>query len=132
MPETIELKELAATQHRVVTPDAMPDRGFFYRSDQFNLAKIGVPAAYFKGGLNYIGKPEGWGKEVREEWEAKHYHQPSDELRDDWNFDGAIEDVQLCFYLGAKVANADKMPEWKKGDEFEQARKRALTTVGHR
>lgn len=126
------VKELAAMQHRVVKPDELPDRGFFYRSDQFNFARIGVPAAYFHGGLEFIGKPEGWGKKVREEWEATHYHQPSDELQDTWNFDGAIEDVQLYFYLGEKVANADKMPEWNKGDEFEQARKRALTAVGQR
>ena len=126
------VKDLAAMQHRVVKPDELPDRGFFYRSDQFNLAKIGVPAAYFHAGLDVIGKPEGWGKKAREEWEATHYHQPSDELNDSWNFDGAVEDVRLCFYLGAKVANAAKMPEWKKGDEFEQARKRALMTLGQR
>ncbi len=126
------VKDLAAMQHRVVKPDALPDRGYFYRSDQFNLAKIGVPAARLKTGLDFIGKPEGWGKKALEEWEATRYHQPSDELQDSWNFDGAIEDVQLFFYLGAKIANGDKMPEWKKGDEFEQARKHALMTVGQR
>ena len=126
------VKDLVATQGRVVKPDLLPDRGFFYRSDQFNLAKIGVPAAYFHGGLDYIGRPEGWGKKMREEWEATTYHQPSDELKADWNYEGAIEDVQLYFYLGEKVAQADKMPEWNKGDEFEQARKRALTSVGQR
>jgi len=126
------VKELAAMQGRVVKPDEMPDRGFFYRSDQFNLAKIGVPAAYFHSGLEFIGKPEGWGKKTREEWEATHYHQPSDELKDSWTFDGMVEDVQLYFYLGEKVAQADKMPEWNKGDEFEQARKNALMTVGQR
>jgi Zn-dependent M28 family amino/carboxypeptidase len=126
------VKDLVAMQGRVVKPDLLPDRGFFYRSDQFNLAKIGVPAAYFHGGLDYVGRPEGWGKKMREEWEATTYHQPSDELKDDWNFDGAIDDVQLYFYLGEKVAQADKMPEWNKGDEFEQARKRALMSVGQR
>jgi len=126
------VKELAAMQGRVVKPDEMPDRGFFYRSDQFNLARIGIPAAYFHSGLEFIGKPEGWGKKTREEWEATNYHQPSDELKDWWTFDGMVEDVQLYFYLGEKVAQADKMPEWKKGDEFEQARKDALMTVGQR
>ena len=126
------VKDLAAMQGRVVKPDEMPDRGFFYRSDQFNLARIGVPAAYFHSGLEFIGKPEGWGKKTREEWEATNYHQPSDELKDWWTFDGMVEDVQLYFYLGEKVAQADKMPEWNKGDEFEQARKDALMTVGQR
>ncbi len=126
------VKDLASMQGRVVKPDELPDRGYFYRSDQFNLVKIGIPAAYFHTGLDFIGRPEGWGKKVREDWEATHYHQPSDELKDWWNFDGAVEDVQLYFYLGEKVAQADKMPEWNKGDEFEQARKRALMTVGQR
>jgi hypothetical protein len=126
------VQDIAATQGRRVTPDALPDRGYFYRSDQFNLAKIGVPAAYFGNGLDFIGRPEGWGRRQVEEYEGTHYHQPSDELNDSWNLEGAVEDVQLCFYLGLKVSQADAMPEWKKGDEFEQARKKALMTVGQR
>ena len=77
-----------------------------------------------------IGKPAGWGKQKIEEWENKHYHQPSDELRDDWDLAGAVDDVRLDFWLGVKVANADRMPEWNKGDEFEAARKKALATAG--
>jgi len=121
---------LAKMQGRVVKPDQFPDRGFFYRSDQFNLAKVGVPAAYFDSGTDVIGKPAGWGKQRIEEWEDKHYHQPSDELRDEWDLAGAIEDVRLDFWLGVKVANADRMPEWNRGDEFEAARKKALAAVG--
>jgi hypothetical protein len=117
---------LAKMQGRTVGPDQFPDRGFFYRSDQFNLAKVGVPAAYFDSGTDVIGKPPGWGKEKIEEWEDKHYHQPSDELKSDWDLAGAVEDARLDFWLGAKVANADRMPEWNRGDEFEAARKKAL------
>ena len=120
---------LAKIQGRTVEPDQFPDRGFFYRSDQFNLAKVGVPAAYFDSGTEVIGKPAGWGKEKIEEWENKHYHQPSDELKTDWDLSGAVEDVRLDFWLGVKVANADRMPEWNKGDEFEAARKKALAAV---
>jgi Peptidase family M28/PA domain len=120
---------LAKTQGRVVKPDQFPDRGFFYRSDQFNLAKEGVPAAYFDSGTEVIGKPTGWGKQRIEEWEEKDYHQPSDELTNDWNLSGAVEDARLDFWLGVRVANADRMPEWNKGDEFEAARKKALTDV---
>lgn len=120
---------LAKTQGRKVVPDQFPDRGFFYRSDQFNLAKIGVPAAYFDAGTDVIGQPAGWGAKKQEEFEAKHYHQPSDELRDDWDLSGAVEDAQLCFHLGLKVANAPRMPAWKPGDEFEAARKKALLEV---
>jgi len=120
---------LAAMQGRVVVPDQSPEKGFFYRSDQFNLARIGVPAAYFDAGTDVIGQPPGWGKQRQSEYEDQHYHQPSDELRADWNFEGAVEDGQLCFYLGLQVANALRMPAWKPGDEFEAARKKALGEV---
>ena len=117
---------LATMQGRKVVADQFPDRGFFYRSDQFSFAKIGVPAAYFDAGTDVIGKPPGWGKEQQDRFEATDYHQPSDELRPDWDFSGAVEDARLLFYLGLKVANAARMPAWKPGDEFEAARKQAL------
>ena len=121
--------KLAGMQGRVVVPDQFPDKGFFYRSDQFSLAKVGVPAAYFDAGTDVIGKPRGWGREQQEKFEANDYHQPSDELRPDWELSGAVEDTQLFFYLGVKVANAPQMPHWKQGDEFEAARKKALATL---
>ncbi len=117
---------LAALQGRTVVPDQFPDRGFFYRSDQFSLARIGVPAAFFDAGTDVIGKPKDWGKEQQEAFEAKNYHQVSDELRPDWDFSGAVEDAQLMFYLGVKVANATALPAWRPGDEFEAARMKAL------
>ena len=117
---------IAATQGRTVVPDQFPDKGFFYRSDQFSLARIGVPAAYLDAGTDVVGKPAGWGKQQADVYETKHYHQPSDELRPDWDFGGMVEDAQLVFYLGAKVANQTAMPAWRPGDEFEAARKKAL------
>ncbi len=120
------VEEIAKMQDRVVTPDQFPDRGFFYRSDQFNFAKIGVPALYLDTGTDFVGKPAGWGKEQHEAYEAKSYHQPSDEIDDSWNFEGMIEDAQLGFWVGLKVANADTMPSWVPGDEFEAARQKAL------
>ena len=120
---------LARMQGRKVVPDQFPDRGHFYRSDQFSLAKVGVPAAYFDAGTDVIGKPPGWGKEQQERFEATDYHQPSDELRPEWDLSGAVEDAQLFFYLGLKVANAAKMPAWKPGDEFEGVRQKALAAV---
>jgi Zn-dependent M28 family amino/carboxypeptidase len=119
------LAALAAHQKRELKPDAFPDRGFFYRSDQFNFAKKGVPAIYFEGGTDYIGRPEGWGKIQRESWEARDYHQPSDELNDTWEFGGIVEDAQLYFWLGALVARTPAAPIWKPGDEFEATRKRS-------
>jgi hypothetical protein len=117
---------LAALQGRTVVGDQFPDKGFFYRSDQFSLARIGVPAAYLDAGTDVVGKPAGWGKQQADAYEAKHYHQPSDELRPDWDFGGMVEDAQLVFHLGHKVANETALPAWRPGDEFEAARKKAL------
>jgi Zn-dependent M28 family amino/carboxypeptidase len=117
--------EYARAQGRIVRPDALSDRGFFYRSDQFNFAKRGVPSAYFSSGQDFIGRPDGWGRAQREKWEATHYHQPSDEVRPDWDLSGAVEDVTLFLEVGRAVANAPTMPTWTKGDEFESVRLRA-------
>jgi Zn-dependent M28 family amino/carboxypeptidase len=117
---------LVAAQGRELRPDQFPDRGFFYRSDQFNFAKAGVPAAYFHHGTEVIGKPAGWGKQWTERFEATDYHQPSDEMKADWDWTGAVQDVALFYELGLRVANADAMPTWRKGDEFEAARQKAL------
>jgi Zn-dependent M28 family amino/carboxypeptidase len=113
-------------QGRNVKGDQFPDRGFFYRSDQFNLAKIGVPAMYVDEGTEFVGQPEGWGTARIEEYEARNYHQPSDELTDQWNFAGMVQDAQFGFWAGLIVANADAMPTWNLGDEFEAARQAAL------
>jgi len=121
---------LAAKQGRTVVADPFPDRGHFYRSDQFNFAKIGVPAVYLNPGTTFRGRPQGWGKTAIETWEATQYHQPSDRLTPDWNFDGMIEDAQLGFHLGVALAQADQMPAWNHGDEFEAARQRALAAAG--
>ena len=121
---------VAATQGRVVKGDQFPDRGYYYRSDQFSFARIGVPALYFADGTDFIGRPPGWGREQIEQWELRKYHQPSDRLDDSWNFDGMIEDAQLAMLSAWLVAQADALPAWKPGDEFEAARKRALAAVG--
>jgi Zn-dependent M28 family amino/carboxypeptidase len=123
------IQNLAALHGRKIVGDQFPDRGYFYRSDQFELAKVGVPAAYLEAGIDSIGKPAGWGKAKHDEYEEKDYHQPSDELRDSWDLTGAVEDVKLLFYLGARVANAPAMPAWNPGDEFEAARKKAIAAA---
>jgi len=123
------IQALAATQGRRVEPDQFPDLGYFYRSDNFSFARVGVPAAYLKEGTDVVGKPAGWGRQQQESYTATDYHQPSDELRPEWDFGGAVEDAQLLFHLGLKVANAPAMPTWKPGDEFEPARKKALAAA---
>lgn len=121
--------EAAARQSRKVTPDQFPDRGHFYRSDQFSFAQIGVPAVFLGTGTDFIGKPEGWGRQQIEVYEEHHYHQPSDELQPDWQLDGMVEDTQLGFTVGLEIANRAELPSWRAGDEFEAARKAALASV---
>ena len=120
----------AARQGRTVVGDQFSDKGYFYRSDQFNFAKIGVPAIYLDTGADFIGRPEGWAKEQVDAWTATHYHQPSDELTDEWDFSGMVEDAKLALECGLAAAQADEMAAWKPGDEFEAARKLALTALG--
>ncbi len=121
---------VAASQGRKVEPDQFPDKGYYYRSDQFSLAKIGVPALYFDTGTDFVGRPAGWGKEQIDAWVEHNYHQPSDELTDQWNFDGMVQDARLGFYCGLILSQAPEMPSWLPGDEFEAARKKALAAVG--
>jgi hypothetical protein len=73
-------------------------------------------------GTEVVGKPPGWGRAQAEAYEKNDYHQPSDEFRESWDFSGAVEDAQLAFWLGCRVAEASEMPRWNHGDEFEPAR----------
>lgn len=113
--------ETAKSMGLVVRPDAFPEQGGFYRSDHFSFAKMGIPALSIDGGTEYIGRPATYGKKVADEFNEKHYHQPSDELREDWNYEGAIQQGEFAARLAQRLANAVTMPVWNKGDEFEAA-----------
>jgi Zn-dependent M28 family amino/carboxypeptidase len=121
-----DLGKAAARQHRTLSPDPEPEKGFFYRSDQFALAKRGVPAIFTDAGVHYIGKPPGYSKMVRDRYTNEHYHQPSDEVQPDWLLDGAVDDANLLAAVGYEVANAAKWPEWKPGNEFRSIREESL------
>ncbi len=120
---------ITRSQGRTLQGDQFPDRGSYYRSDQFSFAKIGVPALFFSDGTDFIGQPAGWGRKQIEEWELKKYHQPGDKLEASWNFDGMVEDAQLDMLSAWVIAQADAMPTWKPGDEFEAARARAIAAL---
>jgi Zn-dependent M28 family amino/carboxypeptidase len=124
------IRAIAEAQGRVVVPEAFPDKGAFYRSDHLSFARIGVPAAFVDAGTEVLGKPPGWGRARQREWEAAHYHQPTDDLTADWDLSGAVEDARLLFHLGAKVADNPLAPAWRPGDEFEAARRQALAELG--
>jgi Zn-dependent M28 family amino/carboxypeptidase len=123
------VEKFAAAQGRTVKPDQFPDKGSYYRSDQFNFAKIGVPAIYLGTGTEFVGRSEGWGKEQIDGWVATHYHQPSDELIDEWTFEGMIDDSLLGLMCAIEIAESDELPTWSPGDEFEAARLAALAAV---
>lgn len=116
------LGDAAAKQNRTLTPDPKPERGSFYRSDHFSFAKKGVPAIYSKSGANYLDRPEGWGLETLAAFTAEHYHKPSDQYDESWDLSGMLEDMQLYFLVGQRVANESRFPNWYEGNEFRQIR----------
>ena len=116
------LGQAAARQGRVMKPNSEPEKGGFYRVDSFEFAKAGVPALHAARGIEIIGKPPEYGKQKRDEFVAKHYHQPSDEVDPGWDLSGAVQDLQLLFEVGYQVANGDNFPEWKAGSEFKAKR----------
>jgi Zn-dependent M28 family amino/carboxypeptidase len=119
------VEAVARSQGRVVKPDPFPDRGHFYRSDQFNFARVGVPAIYLDNGVDFYGHDEQWGRARVEEYEQKRYHQPSDQIDASWNLDGAVDDARLLAVVGLRIADAPGLPAWRSGDEFEAARRHA-------
>lgn len=122
---------VAASLQRTVQGDQFPDKGTFYRSDQFNFAKIGVPALYLKTGTDFVDRTPDWGKQQILAFESQRYHQPSDQFEADWNFDGMVDDARFGFLAALEIANAEHAPEWVPGDEFEAARRAALAASAH-
>ena len=119
-------RQVADYQGRELVGDQFPDKGIYYRSDQFSLAIVGVPGLYVKGGTDFVGHSKEWGAEMVDAYTTRNYHQPSDELTDDWNFEGMLEDARFGFWAGLIIANADDKQAWYPGDEFEAARLKSL------
>jgi len=115
-------RDAAKEQGRTLKPDAEPEKGFYYRSDHFNFAKVGVPALNTDEGVDFVGRPASFGIEVRERYTNERYHKPSDEVTPDWDLSGLAEDVQLLFAVGYRVAQADTYPAWSPGNEFKAIR----------
>lgn len=117
---------VAAETGRSIKPDPEPEKGYFYRSDHFSLAKFGVPALFPNAGVEFIDRPEGWGVEMRERYTAEDYHKPTDTVRDDWNLEGLVEDARFFLRMGYRIANDPVKPEWKPGTEFRAIREASL------
>jgi Zn-dependent M28 family amino/carboxypeptidase len=116
------LTDVLRTQQRTVRADPEPEKGFYYRSDHFEFAKAGVPALDIDAGTVFIGKPPAYGMDKRNAYTAKDYHQPSDEIKPDWDLSGAVEDARALFEVGYRVAQSDTFPQWKPGTEFKAKR----------
>ena len=107
---------------RTATPEPTPEKGYYYRSDHFSFAKRGVPMLYFKGGEDLIEGGRNAGAAFAKNFTENDYHQPSDEYREDWNWDGVMADLQLYYRLGRMLAMSSDWPNWVDGDEFKAAR----------
>ncbi len=112
-----------------IVPDQDPEQGFYYRSDHFSLAKVGVPAFSIDQGHDIIGKSPEYGRQKADEYREKHYHQPSDEMDPAWDWSSAVQMGQLGFWLGWEAANAATMPNWLPGEEFRAARERSIAAL---
>jgi Zn-dependent M28 family amino/carboxypeptidase len=116
------LVAVAAARGRHVVPDAEPEKGFFYRSDHFEFAKRGVPALDADAGIDYVGRPPGWGRAKRDDYTAHDYHKPSDEVQEDWDLAGTVDDARMLFEIGVRVARGEHRPQWKPASEFASLR----------
>jgi Zn-dependent M28 family amino/carboxypeptidase len=105
-----------------IRPDSHPEAGYYYRSDHFSLARVGIPSFSVNEGVKYKGHDEAWGLAQDEEYNKKHYHQPSDEYRPDMDFTGDGTMARFGFVLGWQAAMQPRLIGWEKGDEFEAAR----------
>jgi len=116
------LTAAAAAQERVVNGDREAEKGYYYRSDHFELAKEGVPMLYPSGGYDDRERGLSYGMEKSEEYTNENYHRVTDEYDLSWDVSGAMEDMQMYFKTGLDVANSDEWPNWKEGTEFKARR----------
>jgi Zn-dependent M28 family amino/carboxypeptidase len=119
-------REVLTAQGRTVKPDPETEKGFYYRSDHFEFARIGVPAFYTDTGTEYVGKSPEFSQQKRDQWNNIDYHKPTDEVKPDWDLSGAVEDAQFLLVVGYRITQGDKWPEWKPGTEFKAARDKSL------
>lgn len=124
-----ELEDYASTsakkQGRVVVPDPVPSSGLYYRSDHFNLAKVGVPSLFTGSGVDNVKNGRAWGLKQVADFTKFRYHSPQDNFdANTWDLSGIVEDVRLVFDLGYRLSNEASYPKWKEGSEFKSIREK--------
>ncbi len=120
------LATVAKTQNRDVVPEPTPEKGFFYRSDHFNLAKKGVPMLYAKAGQKIRNKPADYGAKETAKYLAQRYHEAADEVHAAWDNGGVLQDLNAYFQIGATISHSDAWPQWSEGNEFKAIRDASL------
>jgi Zn-dependent M28 family amino/carboxypeptidase len=106
-----------------IEPDSNPGAGYYYRSDHFSLARVGIPAFSIEQGPKFEGHPREWGEQYDKDFNARNYHQPSDEYHAGWDFRGNAKLARFSIALGWAALNTPELVGWRPGDEFEAARK---------
>jgi Zn-dependent M28 family amino/carboxypeptidase len=119
-----DVEEIGKAQGRYIAPESKPEAGHYFRSDHFSLAKVGVPALDVKGGIDIAGKGKDYGRKEEEDYVSHHYHSRSDEYNPNWTFEGGMQDMELLFLIGKKLAFESSWPAWKPGSEFKAIRER--------
>lgn len=116
------LDKALTDENRVATPEATPEKGYYYRSDHFAFAKRGVPMLYVDGGEDLIDGGIAAGAAVAKDYTENRYHGPADEFDENWDWSGVMNDLQLFYRIGRMLAMSEDWPNWVEGDEFKSIR----------
>ena len=118
------LYKIAEDNGMTVTPDPMPEQGFFMRSDHYPFALAGVPGGMIDTGIKYVGKSEDWGTQTIDNWLKTVYHHPCDEYSDDWEMETVVQVTKLAFQLGYRLSKEPEFPAWNEGQPFKAVREK--------
>ena len=110
----------------MVVPEEHPERGYYYRSDHFNFAKKGVPMLYAEAGSDHRELGRAYIEAKRTEYLEHRYHTALDEIDDDWDLRGLVQDIEAYFGVGLEVADGRSWPQWYRGNEFRTIRENSL------
>jgi len=116
------LNAAAKEEGRTPEMEPTPEKGFYYRSDHFSFAKLGVPMVYFEGGDDLVKGGKEAAKAAAEDYEKNRYHAPGDEYDETWDWSGVMADLRLYYRVGRMLAMTEAWPNWNDGDEFRAIR----------
>jgi Zn-dependent M28 family amino/carboxypeptidase len=121
-----DLQQQAKSLGLIVQTDAEPEKGYYYRADHFEFAKVGVPALSIVSGTDYVNRPDGWGLAQQQSYISQRYHKPADTYEPTWDLAGMLQQLDVLYLAGRKLADNDDWPRWYEGSPFRAARERTL------